>query len=170
MISSLDLLNKLNVKITNTEKKKLIDYLYDLVIDSKSNFPEDCYGFRGSKLSNTNSKSNDASLNYCEYECAHIAQTYTALCCLLILGDDLSRLDTTAILKGIQLCQKDNGRYVNIYYFFTKNNDFYNLAFAHLVQEIQRMICDLYFVLLLYVLYLTIFRLLIKKKLNLSFV
>lgn len=113
LISSLDLLDKLNEKISDAEKKKLIDYLYGLMINSQSQFPDHCYGFSGSKFFNPNNKNKIASLlNYCKYECSHIAQTYTALCCLLILGDDLSHINADSILRGVQLCQLNDGRYI----------------------------------------------------------
>lgn len=112
LISSLDLLNKLNVIVSDEKKKKMIDYLYNLMIDSNSDFPDYCYGFRGSNLLKSNDEKNVKSLlNYYKYECSHIAQTYTALCCLLILGDDLSQIDTTSILRGVQLCQQEDGRF-----------------------------------------------------------
>ena len=46
----------------------------------------------------------------CPYEEGHIAMTYTALCCLLILGDDLSRVNKKAIVAGLKAVQLDNGR------------------------------------------------------------
>lgn len=44
--------------------------------------------------------------------------TYTALCCLLILGDDLSKVNKKAVLNGLRSLQLDDGRYVyNSYYY-----------------------------------------------------
>ena len=48
--------------------------------------------------------------NMNKYEDGHIAMTYTALCCLLILGDDLSRVNRTAIINGLKSVQLENGR------------------------------------------------------------
>lgn len=45
-----------------------------------------------------------------EFESAHIAQTYSALCCLLLLGDDLKRVDRKAVLTALKLCQQEDGR------------------------------------------------------------
>ena len=45
-----------------------------------------------------------------KYEDGHIAMTYTALCCLLILGDDLSRVNREAIIAGLRSVQLNNGR------------------------------------------------------------
>lgn len=37
------------------------------------------------------------------YRCGHLAMTYTSLCSLLILGDNLSRVDKKSVLEGILL-------------------------------------------------------------------
>ena len=44
-------------------------------------------------------------------ECGHVAMTYTALASLLILGDDLSRVNKAAILEGLRALQLPDGRY-----------------------------------------------------------
>lgn len=45
------------------------------------------------------------------YDTAHIAMTYTALACLLILGDDLSRVNRQAVLAGVRRLQLPNGSF-----------------------------------------------------------
>ena len=45
------------------------------------------------------------------YEGSHIAMTYTALLSLLILQDDLQRLNKEAIVAGLKALQLENGRY-----------------------------------------------------------
>ena len=45
-----------------------------------------------------------------KYEAGHIAMTYTALCCLIILGDDLSRVNRKAVISGLKSVQLENGR------------------------------------------------------------
>lgn len=44
-----------------------------------------------------------------EYDLPHIAMTYTALCCLLILGDDFSRLHKKEIMNELAQNQLANG-------------------------------------------------------------
>lgn len=51
-------------------------------------------------------KSSDRS-----YEAAHLAMTYTGLCCLLILGDDLSRVNKAAVIDGVRQLQQPNGSF-----------------------------------------------------------
>lgn len=41
--------------------------------------------------------------------------TYTGLCCLIILGDDLSRVNKEACLAGLRALQLEDGRYSKIY-------------------------------------------------------
>uniref|UniRef100_A0A1I7UUE5 Terpenoid cyclases/protein prenyltransferase alpha-alpha toroid n=1 Tax=Caenorhabditis tropicalis TaxID=1561998 RepID=A0A1I7UUE5_9PELO len=55
-------------------------------------------GFRGSH-----------SCENSQYDEANLAQTYSALLSLAILGDDLKRVDRQAILKTVKRSQRDNG-------------------------------------------------------------
>jgi geranylgeranyl transferase type-1 subunit beta len=48
------------------------------------------------------------------YECGHLAMTYTGLASLVILGDDLSRVNRTAIIEGVKALQQEDGRLVMI--------------------------------------------------------
>uniref|UniRef100_A0A183C1H2 SET domain-containing protein n=1 Tax=Globodera pallida TaxID=36090 RepID=A0A183C1H2_GLOPA len=99
-------------------RKEVIDWIYALQLpqiddckNSKSltnlsltdSSSRRCGGFRGSILS--------SSADLCPYDSAHLAQTYTSLCILLILGDDLSRLDRRAVLNGVAKAQGENGRF-----------------------------------------------------------
>ena len=44
-------------------------------------------------------------------DCSHVAMTYTALATLLILGDDLSRVDKRSVLQGIKKLQLADGSF-----------------------------------------------------------
>lgn len=44
------------------------------------------------------------------YDSGHVAMTYTGLCSLLILGDDLSRVNKQACLAGLRALQLEDGR------------------------------------------------------------
>ncbi|VDM15048.1 unnamed protein product [Wuchereria bancrofti] len=96
-------------------------------ISDRKGCPKEAYGFRGSlgfskplwyetrcyssgdvdvtKLDNYN------ATNCFLYDSAHISQTYVALCSLLILGDDLSRVDRKAVLEGICCDQLSDGSF-----------------------------------------------------------
>lgn len=52
--------------------------------------------------------------------------TYTGLSCLVILGDDLSRVNKEACLAGLRALQLEDGRYGSffvtcLFFFFKKN-------------------------------------------------
>ena len=44
------------------------------------------------------------------FDQGHLAMTYTALCTLITLGDDLSRVDKERIIKGLTQLQREDGR------------------------------------------------------------
>jgi geranylgeranyl transferase type-1 subunit beta len=44
------------------------------------------------------------------YEYGHLAMTYTGLASLVILGDDLSRVNRAAIIEGVKALQQEDGR------------------------------------------------------------
>lgn len=46
------------------------------------------------------------------YECGHLAMTYTGLASLVILGDDLSRVNRAAVIRGVKALQQEDGRLV----------------------------------------------------------
>lgn len=39
-----------------------------------------------------------------QYKCGHLAMTYTGLCILLSLDDDLSRVNRKAVIEGNRIC------------------------------------------------------------------
>ena len=45
-----------------------------------------------------------------EYDCGNLAMTYCALLSLIILGDDLKRIDKTSITQGLSDYQLQDGR------------------------------------------------------------
>eukprot|EP00584_Thalassiosira_punctigera_P009989 CAMPEP_0172538250 /NCGR_PEP_ID=MMETSP1067-20121228/9674_1 /TAXON_ID=265564 ORGANISM="Thalassiosira punctigera, Strain Tpunct2005C2" /NCGR_SAMPLE_ID=MMETSP1067 /ASSEMBLY_ACC=CAM_ASM_000444 /LENGTH=483 /DNA_ID=CAMNT_0013323707 /DNA_START=72 /DNA_END=1523 /DNA_ORIENTATION=+ len=51
---------------------------------------------------------------YHPYDHSHLAMTYVAICTLLALGDDLSRIHKTAILQTLKSLQKEDGSFVAI--------------------------------------------------------
>ena len=46
------------------------------------------------------------------YDSGHVTMTYTALACLLILGDSLERVDKAAVVAGLRSLQQPDGRYL----------------------------------------------------------
>lgn len=94
-ISGLDILDSLDV-MKPAVKAAAIEWIYRLQVKeagSKS-------GFQASTTI-----PNEIS----ECQCGYLPMTYTGLVTLLVLGDDLSRVDKKSILEGIRACQNSDG-------------------------------------------------------------
>jgi len=110
-LSGLDLLKRLD--LVEAEREKIVDWFYRSLItpssdcDRSEQLLKTC-GFRGS----TALKLGDSSLPTHEYDHGHVAMSYTAIASLLILGDDLSRVDRKAVLAGVRALQLLDGSYM----------------------------------------------------------
>ncbi|XP_014486780.1 PREDICTED: geranylgeranyl transferase type-1 subunit beta [Dinoponera quadriceps] len=98
--SGLDLLNSLN-EISEEAKLQAIDWIYGLQVQGAG--PRS--GFQASTT---------IPKEVAEYQCGHLAMTYTGLVTLLILGDDLSRVDRDSIIEGLRACQNPNGSFTGM--------------------------------------------------------
>uniref|UniRef100_A0A0N5ARL9 Geranylgeranyl transferase type I subunit beta n=1 Tax=Syphacia muris TaxID=451379 RepID=A0A0N5ARL9_9BILA len=92
---------------------RLASNCYYFVLTGCENF---AYGFRGSLGSSapTDEKAVDEKgdgVSWCIYDTGNLSQTYVALCLLIILGDDLSKVDKEAILIGVGCCQLSDGSF-----------------------------------------------------------
>ncbi|XP_014771199.1 geranylgeranyl transferase type-1 subunit beta [Octopus bimaculoides] len=108
-LSGLDLLNSLS---SVEHKQQIINWIYSHQVvpnEDDSNLNE-C-GFRGSS-SNGNpfypEKGNDQNI---PFDSGHIAMTYCALLSLLVLGDDLSRINRKGIISGLKYLQIKDGSF-----------------------------------------------------------
>lgn len=95
-ISSLDLLESLS---EGEERAKQIDWIYLHLLPNKR-------GFRGSL-----NASLPVSAAGSRYDAVHLPATYFAISTLLVLGDDLSRIDTDAIMQELSDLQQDDGSF-----------------------------------------------------------
>lgn len=96
----LDLISKLSP----ADVDEFTEWVYDHQIRARKGFNKGC-GFRGSSYligSTTVQQTNSA------YDCSHVTMVYNALCILLTLGDDLSRVDRASVLQGISALQCDD--------------------------------------------------------------
>lgn len=100
-ISGLDVLNSLD-SLSSERKQEIINWIYSLQI---TNDEELVSGFQGTSILNTVENKNQNSL----FKWGHIANTYSALCSLLALGDDLSRINRESIIKSIRALQDEEG-------------------------------------------------------------
>ncbi|GMM29893.1 protein geranylgeranyltransferase type I subunit [Martiniozyma asiatica (nom. inval.)] len=91
-LCALKLLNTLDIVYSQQELDNIKDYIYSLMIKT----PDYC-GFKGSHIfQNT------------EYD-LNLASTCFALQCLLILNDDLKRVDRKGVINFLKDCQIDGG-------------------------------------------------------------
>uniref|UniRef100_A0A0N4ZR19 Protein geranylgeranyltransferase type I n=1 Tax=Parastrongyloides trichosuri TaxID=131310 RepID=A0A0N4ZR19_PARTI len=117
IIIGLDILNNDKKYFQNNSNfcKDMVDWIYRTQIygkydiDSLKDSVE--FGFRGSFMtSGSYIKDEDRLEDSCnEYDIPTIAQTYSALCVLLTLGDDLNKVKRIEILDSIKQCQRDDG-------------------------------------------------------------
>lgn len=118
-ISGLDVLGRLD--LLDNHRTEYIDWIYQMQIVSCSDEPGNMKrcGFRGSLAATTslyretktsNPVKNSGSPSHHPLDTSHITMTYAAINSLLILGDDLQRLQKEAILAGVKALQLENGR------------------------------------------------------------
>lgn len=116
-ISGLDVLGC--PEFLDQNKAQLIDWIYRLQIlpDAQDEGMIRC-GFRGSLAAARTIGETDAtgvsqgSISTHPLDTSHITMTYAAINTLLILGDDLTRLNRQGVLAGVKALQLPNGRLV----------------------------------------------------------
>ncbi|XP_013183879.2 geranylgeranyl transferase type-1 subunit beta isoform X2 [Amyelois transitella] len=73
---------------------------------NKENGDMSMCGFQGSSTINV-----ELGPENSHYKCGHLAMTYTGLCMLLTLGDDLSRVNRKALVQGVKALQTKEGNF-----------------------------------------------------------
>lgn len=99
-ISGLDMLNCLD-DLSEEAKQEAIEWIYMLQVT-------------GAGASSGFQASTTILYDVPKYQYGHLAMTYTGLVTLLILGDDLSRVDRKSIVEGIRACQNPDGSFTAI--------------------------------------------------------
>ena len=106
-VSALDLLGALD----RVDAPSLIRWTYSQQLKRPAGAPADwAGGFRGLHLYGGPFEAAGAPSSSA-YDTGHIAMTYTALALLLILGDDLSRVDRAATLHHVRSLQQSDGSF-----------------------------------------------------------
>lgn len=104
VLSGLDVLGSLDKTVDEKRRGQLIEWIYSLQSGD---------GFRGSSFMNF--KKSHSCENRCrsvEAYSGHVAMTYTALASLVILGDDLSRVNVVNVSQGLRVLQQEDGSFV----------------------------------------------------------
>uniref|UniRef100_A0A6Q2ZC20 Prenyltransferase alpha-alpha toroid domain-containing protein n=1 Tax=Esox lucius TaxID=8010 RepID=A0A6Q2ZC20_ESOLU len=107
-LSGLDVLDSLDV----IDKPSLIEWVYSLQvlpIEDQSNLGR-C-GFRGSSHIGVPYNTSEGPGVSHPYDSGHVAMTYTGLASLIILGDDLGRVNKEACLMGLKALQLEDGSF-----------------------------------------------------------
>ncbi|RUS20246.1 geranylgeranyl transferase type-1 subunit beta-like protein [Endogone sp. FLAS-F59071] len=118
-LGGLELLGVLDDEISAQNKKDYIDWIYSQQILPDATDPslnEYHCGFRGSPWSGKPFDPNATQTSYQSYDSSNLANTYSALANLLILGDDLSRVNRDAIVKTMRHLQTEDGSYIPTYH------------------------------------------------------
>ncbi|CAG8482797.1 6958_t:CDS:2, partial [Scutellospora calospora] len=117
-LSGLDLLGALETEFTQERINNWINWIYAQQILPDENNPElneRICGFRGSPFSGLPYNPNGSRASRLPFDASNLAMTYTALTSLLILGDDLSRVDKSAIINAMKYLQNKDGSFTQTY-------------------------------------------------------
>ncbi|XP_053611621.1 geranylgeranyl transferase type-1 subunit beta [Plodia interpunctella] len=88
-------------------RDRIVEWIYMLQVHpNKENGDMSMCGFQGSSTINI-----ELGSQYSHYRCGHLAMTYTGLCMLLTLGDDLSRVNRKALVEGVKALQTPEGNF-----------------------------------------------------------
>ncbi|GMR37082.1 hypothetical protein PMAYCL1PPCAC_07277, partial [Pristionchus mayeri] len=104
-LGTLDILNEIDQ--ISEERQKLVNWIYSLQISTIEGAAEDACGFRGSFTTAIDPKGTVGGGKV--HDAGNLAQTYSALLSLSILGDDLSKVKRSVILKTLKQSQTELG-------------------------------------------------------------
>lgn len=131
VVSGLDLLGALETRLSQKDRNDIIEWIYSYQVDIKKlKLKQDIIDeIRLSKNENSNQHNSSTSDDLeCRVghsgfratgminsdiplDCGYIPMTYCALATLVILGDDLSRVDRYSIIKGMRHLQQPDGSF-----------------------------------------------------------
>ncbi|XP_076443833.1 geranylgeranyl transferase type-1 subunit beta-like [Babylonia areolata] len=109
-LSGLDLLGALHE--IEDDKLDIIEWIYSLqVLPNSSGTNSSQCGFRGSSTMGHSFYARSCQDKGIPYDSGHVTMTYTALASLLILGDNLGRVDRKAVVEGLRSLQQPDGSF-----------------------------------------------------------
>ena len=104
-ISGMDLLGTLD---RFKGKEQICDWIYTNLLTDQT---VDKSGFRG--FNSGSEFSTQGSSSFSLFDTGHLAMTYTALATLLMLGDDLSRINRELVLRAVGSLQTSGGSFLS---------------------------------------------------------
>jgi len=105
-VSGIDILDSLDL-LSDDAKQNIINWIYSLQVIPSGD--RRCGGFQGATTLNILDSPENCAIDI--YKWGHLAMTYTSLAILVILGDDLSRVDRRAIIDGVAAVQRPDGSF-----------------------------------------------------------
>ncbi|KAJ3126124.1 Geranylgeranyl transferase type-1 subunit beta, partial [Physocladia obscura] len=121
-VSGIDICGGIATEISEKNRVDWIDWIYaqqvvpswDLVAQEQppNNVSWQIFGFRASPSSGRPFLPNQTLSEYWPHDTSHIAMTYTALTTLVILSDDLSRVNREAIVQSLKHSQTPSGCFI----------------------------------------------------------
>lgn len=112
-LSGLDVLNSIDTILN--ERNEIISWIYaQQILSSDGEDNKSKCGFRGAPFLGGDFDSQGCLTRANSYEEAHIAMTYTGLCSLLVLGDDLSKVNKDSIIGGLKPIQLLDGSFMPV--------------------------------------------------------
>jgi len=93
-----------NLKTYSISKEEIIEWIYSLQVISSPQSPPTSAGFIGGSFLGLN-----VDGEY--YNQGHLAMTYSALCTLITLGDDLKRVHRNEIISALKYLQLNDGSF-----------------------------------------------------------
>lgn len=125
IVSGLDLLGALDSKLTSSDKKSIIDWIYSYQVDiykvkltpkssqNNASYSEEnsCWTYEEKRVAHSGFRATGIIDSDIPLDCGILSMTYCALACLVILGDDLKRVDRRSIIAGMRHLQLPDGSF-----------------------------------------------------------
>ncbi|KAI9342936.1 geranylgeranyltransferase type I beta-subunit-like protein [Obelidium mucronatum] len=120
-ISGIDICGATATAISERNRTDWVNWIYAQQVVPSWNMESDetpkdvscaVFGFRGSTSSGRPHNPHQTCSESWHHDTSHIAMTYTALTMLVILGDDLSRVNREAIVSALKCCQTEAGSFI----------------------------------------------------------
>jgi len=108
-VSGLDILGALDTHFKAEDKQRIVDWVYRLQMPASQDPLKYRHGWRGGTFFPPPT-GQEGPLDYMDG--GHVTMTYSALATLLILGDDLSRVDRPSIMEGLRQLQQPDGSFI----------------------------------------------------------
>ncbi|GMT16731.1 hypothetical protein PFISCL1PPCAC_8028, partial [Pristionchus fissidentatus] len=103
-LGALDILDEIDQ--ISEHRQHIVNWIYSLQISTAEGAAEDACGFRGSFTTAIDPK---GTVSGKVHDAGNLAQTYSALLSLAILGDDMSKVKRSAILNTVKKAQTELG-------------------------------------------------------------